>query len=141
MQHSLTFLDVGFSSPYIAPERNSKTTQPCLSLIASSGSYRLSSGSTAPSSDQRVLHRPSEPAALTRYYSNLCPKSGLPTLQEADSICTLDLQIVPTVSFKSGTKESKCLAPCAGFARGTREEQDANSMSRRKPRLFGKSIR
>src|SRR5271155_1256170 len=66
MQHSLAGLEVGFSSPYIAPERNPKRTQPCLGLIASSGSDRLSSGRTAPSSDQRVLHRPSEPAAFIR---------------------------------------------------------------------------
>src|SRR5271169_5041954 len=66
MQHSLAVLDVGFPSLYVAPERNPKRTQPCLGLIASSGSDRLSSGSTVPLSHQRVLHRPSEPAAFIR---------------------------------------------------------------------------
>jgi ArsR family transcriptional regulator len=79
MQHSLAGLDVGFSTPYIAPEHNPKETHPCLGLIASSGSDRWSSESTVPSSDQRVLHRPSEPAALLRHVPGSPPHSYIDT--------------------------------------------------------------
>jgi len=81
MQHSLAVLNVGLSSPYIAPERNPKRTRPYLGLIASSGSDRLSSGSTAPSSDQRVLRRPSEPALPNQELAQLNDSSIIRQVQ------------------------------------------------------------